>query len=87
MVRGLSSAYRKDSFRSLKKGWKRFLSIAVITALGVAMLTGLYAACLDLYRTADAFYDQQNLFDIRVLSTLGLSRSSCASSIPCRRFP
>lgn len=70
----MNKAYRKDIFRSIKNGWKRFLSIMIITALGVAMLTGLYAACLDMYYSADKFYDQQNLFDIRILSTLGLTQ-------------
>lgn len=69
----MNRAYQKDVFRSVKKDWKRFLSIMVITALGVAMLTGLYAACLDLYRSADVFYDAQDLFDLRVVSTLGLT--------------
>ncbi|MGI6175352.1 MAG: FtsX-like permease family protein [Christensenellales bacterium] len=71
----MSRVYRKDIWRSAKKGWKRFLSIALITALGVAMLCGLYAACLDMYYAADRFYDAQNLFDIRVLSTLGLTEN------------
>lgn len=69
----MNKAYRKDIRRSIKKGWKRFLSILIITALGVAMLTGLYASCLDMYYSADKFFDQQNLFDIRILSTLGLT--------------
>lgn len=69
----MNKAYYKDILRSVQKGWKRFLSIMLITALGVAMLTGLYAACLDMYYSADQFYDEQKLFDIRVLSTLGLT--------------
>lgn len=69
----MNKAYQKDILRSIKKGWKRFLSITFITALGVAMLTGLYAACLDMYYSADKFYDKQQLFDIRVMSTLGLT--------------
>lgn len=69
----MNKAYQKDIVRSIQKGWKRFLSILFITALGVAMLTGLYAACLDMYYSADKFYDEQKLFDIRILSTLGLT--------------
>lgn len=69
----MKKAYHKDILRSVQKGWKRFLSIMFITALGVAMLTGLYAACLGMYYSADKFYDEQKLFDIRVLSTLGLT--------------
>ena len=70
----MSEAYHKDILRSIRKGWKRFLSIFTITALGVGMLTGLYAASLDMYYSADQYFDQQNLFDIRVLSTMGLTR-------------
>ena len=69
----MSKAYYKDIRRSVKKGWKRFLSVVIITALGVAMLTGLYVGCLDMYYSADQFFDKQNLFDIRILSTLGLT--------------
>lgn len=69
----MNAAYQKDIWRSIRKGWKRFLSILAITALGVGMLTGLYAACTDMYYSADAFFDAQNLFDIRILSTLGLT--------------
>ena len=70
----MNRAYHKEIRRSVKKGWKRFLSIMCITALGVAMLTGVYAACLDMYYSADRFFDGHNLFDNRVLSTLGLTQ-------------
>lgn len=63
--------FHRDIWRSIRKEiWKRFLSILIITALGVGMMTGLYAACLDMYYSADQFFDEQNLFDIRILSTL-----------------
>lgn len=50
------------------------MAILVIVALGVTVLTGIYATCQDMYRSADRFYDEQHLFDIRVLSTLGLTQ-------------
>lgn len=68
-------AYRKDIWRSITKSLGRFLSILVITALGVTVLTGIYAACQDMYHSADRFYDEQQLFDVRVLSTLGLTQA------------
>lgn len=49
------------------------MSILVITALGVSMMTGLYAATLDMYYSADRFFDRQQLFDIRILSPAGLT--------------
>lgn len=73
------NAYAKDIWRSIKKSKKRFLSILVITALGVTVLTGIYAAVQDMYYSADKFYDEQRLFDIRVLSTLGLTDEDVAA--------
>lgn len=68
----MNKAYQKDIWRTIKKSKKRFISIMIITMLGVTMLTGLKAGCVDLRNSADSFYDQQNLFDIQVVSTLGL---------------
>lgn len=69
----MKKTYIKDIWRSVKKGKKRFFSILLITALGVTMLTGLKAACTDLRDSADRFFDSQRLFDVSVVSTLGLS--------------
>lgn len=52
---------------------KRFMALAVIAALGVCMMSGLKAACDDLRFSADDFYDKQNLFDIMIVSTMGLT--------------
>ncbi len=69
----MKKTYRKDIWRSITVNKKRFLSILAITALGVTVLTGISAACKDLYYSSDRFYDEQNLYDIRILSTLGLT--------------
>ena len=71
----MSSAYWKDIIRSIWKGKKRFISIALITTLGVTMLTGITAACNDLRYSADRFFDDQELFDVQVVSTLGLEEA------------
>lgn len=70
----MGRSFYKDILRSMKKDWKRFLSILIITALGVGMMTGLFAASMDMYYSANRFFDRQNLFDIRILSTLGLTQ-------------
>ena len=59
--------------RTIRGSLKRFVALAVICALGTAMLVGLTVACEDLRYSADDFFDDQKLFDIRVISTLGLS--------------
>ncbi len=66
-------AFWKDVFRTMRKEKKRFAAIMLITALGITMLTGLQAACDDLRISADAFFDAQDLHDIYIQSTLGLT--------------
>lgn len=66
-------AYTKDILKTIVKGWKRFLALALISALGVCMMSGLTASCDDLRFTADRFFDEQNLFDIMIVSTMGLT--------------
>ena len=66
-------AYTKDVIKTIAKGWKRFLALALIAALGVCMMSGLTASCDDLRFTADEFFDEQNLFDIMIVSTMGLT--------------
>ena len=65
--------------RTIRGTLKRFVAIAVICALGVTMLVGLKAACVDLRESADEFFDAQSLFDVRVQSTLGLTQDDVDS--------
>lgn len=67
------SAFVRDAWRCWRRAWKRFLSLALISLLGVAVLTGIYAGCRDAFLAADRFYDAQGLMDVQVLSTLGLT--------------
>lgn len=67
-------AYKKDILRSMQKNRKRLIAIMLITFLGTMMFSGLKAACVDLRHSADTFYDQQQLFDICIMSTLGLTK-------------
>lgn len=57
----------------IKKSLNRYLSIFLIVALGVAFFSGIRASQPDMRLSADKFYDESNLMDIRVLSTLGLT--------------
>lgn len=63
----------KDFFREVKKSRNRFLSILVIVVLGVAFFSGIRATSPDMELSADIYYDDANLMDIRVLGTLGLT--------------
>ena len=72
-------AFVKDMVRMWLHAWKRFASIALITLLGVAVLTGIYAGCRDAFLATDRFFDTQGLHDIQVLSTVGLTDDDIAA--------
>ena len=72
-------AFVKDMVRMWLHAWKRFVSIAMITLLGVAVLTGIYAGCRDAFLATDRFFDTQGLHDIQVLSTAGLTDGDIAA--------
>ena len=72
-------AFVKDMMRMWLHAWKRFVSIAMITLLGVAVLTGIYAGCRDAFLATDRFFDTQGLHDIQVLSTAGLTDDDIAA--------
>ena len=72
-------AFIKDMVRRWLHAWKRFISIALISLLGVAVLTGIYAGCRDAFLATDRFFDTQGLHDIQVLSTAGLTDDDIAA--------
>lgn len=71
--KALGSAFLLDTWRSWLRAWKPFLSIMIISMLGVAVLTGIYAGCRDTFLAANRFYEQQGLHDVEVVSTMGLT--------------
>lgn len=72
-------AFNKDVVRTIGSSKKRFFSIMAICALGVTMFVGLAVACIDLRKSADAFFDDQALFDLSVMSTLGMTDDDVAA--------
>ena len=73
------TVFRRGIYRTIRGSLKRFLSIVVITALGVSVMCGLKAGCEDLCDSVDAYFDQQNVYDINVQSTYGLTDDDLAA--------
>ena len=73
MVRAVLKSYRKNILREMKDNLSRMVSLFGIAALGVMMLTGLMCIAPDMRSAGQEYYVQQNVFDLRVLSTLGLT--------------
>jgi len=63
----------KDVFREIKNSTGRFVSLLLIVILGVAFYAGIRSSGPDMKVSADAIYDQYNLADIQVMSTLGIT--------------
>ncbi len=66
-------AITKNTFREIKGSKSRFLSIFLICVIGVGFFSGVRATCSDMKTSADGYYDRQNLFDLRAVSTFGLT--------------
>lgn len=62
-----------DLLREVRKSANRFFSILIIVAIGVAFFAGLRSSAPDMAYTMDGFFDEYNIADIQVVSTLGLS--------------
>ena len=69
----LNKTYRKNIWREMGHAKSRFISFFGIIMLGVMMLTGLMSVGPDMRRAQRVYFEQQNLFDLRVVSTLGLN--------------
>lgn len=63
----------KDSIREIKNTYKRFLSIVLIVLLGVGFFAGIRATSPDMKDSVDTYFDKQNMMDIQVISTLGVT--------------
>ena len=69
----LKKALLKDSIKEIKNSYKRFISIMVMALLGVGFFAGLRATSPDMIDTIDTYFKEQNVYDIQVISTLGLT--------------
>ena len=62
-----------EIIRTIKGSLARFLAIVGIVALGCGFFAGLKMASPDMQEAAHTFYKNQHLYDLRIISTLGLS--------------
>ena len=72
-------AMHKDFWMEIRKSKARFISIFMIVALGVAFFSGIQASSPDMRFSGDAYYDETNLMDIKVMGTLGLTEDDVAA--------
>lgn len=63
----------KNNLKSIHKTRRRFISILVMAFLGVGFFAGLVATSPDMLDSLDKYADSSNLYDINIISTLGLT--------------
>lgn len=75
----MKHTYRKNIRRTVRETFSRFAAILAIVALGVGFLAGLLSTTPDMRYSADLFYDDTRLFDVRVVGTMGLTEEDMAA--------
>lgn len=69
----MKKALLKDSIKEITKTYKRFLSIMLMSLLGVGFFAGIRATGPDMRQTIDNYLKENNVYDIELISTLGLT--------------
>ena len=63
----------KNNLKTIKRTKRRFISILIMAFLGVGFYAGLVASSPDMLDSLDRYADTSNLYDINIISTLGLT--------------
>lgn len=69
----MKRALLKDSLKQIVKTNKRFISILLMAFMGVGFFAGVRATSPDMKQTLDKYLDNKNMYDINLVSTLGLT--------------
>ncbi len=69
----MTKSYFTSILRSVQRSFSRFISIVLIIALGIAFFVGIKATAPDMRKTAQDYFIDSNLMDIRVQSSIGLT--------------
>ncbi|MDE6407999.1 MAG: FtsX-like permease family protein [Anaeroplasmataceae bacterium] len=75
----MKRTFIKTILRDFKKNLTRLIAIVAIMALGVGFLIGLLSATPDLQDSMERYYDETNLYDISIKSTIGFSKDDILS--------
>ena len=64
-------AMGKNLTQSILKSFGRYIAIVAIIALGASMFVGLLMTKTDMVATGQVYMDEQNMFDLRIVSSYG----------------
>ena len=77
----------KDLIREIKGSLGRFIAIMAITAIGAAFFAGVTASSGDMKRSSDNYYDEYNMNDLRIISSIGLTDDDLQVIAKVQAFP
>ena len=75
----MTRSYRKNTLRTFKNTMSRFAAVFAIVALGVGFLAGLNGTPIDMKESMERYMDDADFYDLRVVSTLGLTDEDVAA--------
>ena len=58
------------SFREIKKSFKRFFSLVILSCLGVSFFVGLNSASKSFKTSVNKYLKDNNSYDIKIVSSL-----------------
>lgn len=75
MVRGalMNKSFSKEIRRSITGSLSRFIAIFAIVALGAGFFAGLRNSAPVMRKTTDKYFDDNNIYDIQLISTMGFT--------------
>lgn len=62
-----------SNLRKIKSSYKRFISLMCMALLGVGFYAGIKATSPNMLKTLNNYLDEQNVYDLEIVSTLGLT--------------
>ena len=68
----MKNALIKDTYREIKGSLSRFMSILLIVMLGSGFFAGIKATMPDMVDMASAYFDDNRLMDLKLVSTIGV---------------
>lgn len=71
----MKNALFKDTLREVWHTKSRFISIALIVALGTGFFCGIKMTCPNMKDSADEYYQEQKLSDFHIMGNYGLSEN------------
>ncbi len=78
------NAMQKNLYQSIRNSLGRYIALALIICLGASLFMGLMITRQNMVYTGQHFMDQQNMFDLRMISNYGWSEEYVAefSALP-----